>query len=324
MSINLAMLSIFKIPHVFLHAPYCGYFSLVTIPNIHDLMIFCNIRILGIPFTLISSDAYLPKQAGGWIARGAYSPSQLVRHLHNFNTIYSAVYNKHTEGRHLHLVAGEMRRRPNLLELPVDIISLILTHLLLQDAPIALCPCTQHELPHLTAILLTHPAVHAIAAPLFYQGNLFALDMTGTHSTHVRRAVSSPAMRECFLLTTPSALARIGSLHVQINRLRGWIDDRVVPILQAMAVSGSLTSLDVYFLNRHDTRMFPNGKSRDVPNLLKLLAEPDLQTARLWVSPGDGAARAYGKDGEAVDWRSILAELDPEGREVAVRVAKRV
>ncbi|KAG5984343.1 hypothetical protein E4U55_005121 [Claviceps digitariae] len=167
----------------------------------------------------------------------------------------------------------------HLLDLPVDIIALILRPLLVQAHPIPLCPCghlpssssttttTSLTLDALLPILLIHPAIHAIAAPLFYQGNAFVLDLRGKHGPHVRRCLDELAEDEAAhadpsryldgpeddgmlcrrrdLLAMRSALRRIRCLEVRIVKLRGWIENQIVPLVKDMTVSGGLAELYV-------------------------------------------------------------------------------
>ncbi|KAG5920663.1 hypothetical protein E4U61_007599 [Claviceps capensis] len=100
----------------------------------------------------------------------------------------------------------------NLLDLPVDILELILRPLLVQADAITLCPCgclerredlrvgrrpsggLLVEAIHYTLarffveplpILLIHSAIYSIASRLFYQGNMFVLNQRGVHGAHV-------------------------------------------------------------------------------------------------------------------------------------------
>ncbi|KAL7812924.1 hypothetical protein V8C44DRAFT_328430 [Trichoderma aethiopicum] len=82
----------------------------------------------------------------------------------------------------------------HLFDLPIDILSLILSNLLTapNNTPIPLCPCTTttpkpiNPLP----IFLIHPSLYAIAHPLFYgPSNTFLLDLTGNHASHVRHFI---------------------------------------------------------------------------------------------------------------------------------------
>ncbi|KAG5955653.1 hypothetical protein E4U57_003258 [Claviceps arundinis] len=99
-----------------------------------------------------------------------------------------------------------------LLDLPIEILELILRPLLVQADPVTLCPCgclEQREvlvprvgplggslveaIYHTLArclveplpILLIHPAIYSIASRLFYQGNTFVLNLQGIHGVHV-------------------------------------------------------------------------------------------------------------------------------------------
>ncbi|OTA06743.1 hypothetical protein A9Z42_0075080 [Trichoderma parareesei] len=90
----------------------------------------------------------------------------------------------------------------HLFDLPVDIISLILTNLLIapENGIIPLCPCTTTttttaRLPiNPMSIFLTHPSLYAIAHPLFYgPANTFLLDLTGNHASHIRRFIDDAA-----------------------------------------------------------------------------------------------------------------------------------
>ncbi|KAG5926321.1 hypothetical protein E4U42_003415 [Claviceps africana] len=160
----------------------------------------------------------------------------------------------------------------HILDLPVDIIALILRPLLVQADPIPLCPCghladsTASLTPDALPILLSHPAIHAIAAPLFYQGNAFVLDLRGKHGPHVRRCLDEWAEEEAHadpsrrlegpeddgilhrarhLLTMRPALRRIRCLEMRIVKLRAWIENQTVPLVKDMIVSGGLAELHV-------------------------------------------------------------------------------
>ncbi|KAG5975541.1 hypothetical protein E4U58_000738 [Claviceps cyperi] len=99
-----------------------------------------------------------------------------------------------------------------LLDLPIDVLELILHPLLVQEDAITLCPCgclerregprvgplgrlpveaTHHSdtlarfLVEPLPILLTHSAIYDIASRLFYRGNMFVLNLQGVHGAHV-------------------------------------------------------------------------------------------------------------------------------------------
>ncbi|KAH7156231.1 hypothetical protein EDB81DRAFT_786360 [Dactylonectria macrodidyma] len=291
----------------------------------------------------------------------------------------------------------------NLLDLPVDILSLILRPLVTSPMPIQVCPCAASPINPL-AVLLTHPALHAIAAPLLFTANEFVLDATGPHAQHVRRrlaeaaaaataaeegeAASQDAMAPASsLLTTRDARLRMANLQVRFDRLRGWVHDGLVPMLMDMVVQGALEHLTVWVrsppVGRH-SQTLPVRRSRTaghggggeggggvgadhdqdlamftrppLEGLLRVLADPFLRTARLWVDSrrhvrawcrfhaggrggiGCGARAGSGTEGvhrEAttvggggqqeeddmimeIDWRLVIRVVDPERKDVAL------
>ncbi|KAH0494924.1 hypothetical protein TgHK011_008502 [Trichoderma gracile] len=163
----------------------------------------------------------------------------------------------------------------HLFDLPVDILSLILTNLLTapENGTIPLCPCTTtHRLPtNPLSIFLVHPSLYAIAHPLFYgPANTFLLDLTGTHASHVRHFIDDAAedaqednntttnrhhqqaqkqlllLRHTggpFLLLSQQSRRKVRKLEMRIDRLRGWLWDDLGPFLQDMAVRGELADM---------------------------------------------------------------------------------
>lgn len=242
-----------------------------------------------------------------------------------------------------------MATKLNILDLPVDILALIFQPLLTASSAISLCPCAASPVDPL-ALFLAHPAFHAIAAPLFYAANGFLLDLGGAHAGHVRHVVLTPPQfvlppPRAMLLTTPDALRRLRALEVRVDRLRGWVHDVCVPLVADMVVRGALEHLvvRVRYSGLSDAGRRA-GSNSDLAlfarppllGLLRLLADPYLRTARLWVAARhppawcrfhrsdagcDGLiAAGTGTDPDPeleVDWRDILREVDPEGRQVA-------
>ncbi|KAG8409016.1 hypothetical protein J3458_020019 [Metarhizium acridum] len=252
------------------------------------------------------------------------------------------------------------------LDLPVDILALILAPLLIQDHPIPLCPCGSTESSdkdgngdngnngisvNPVPILLIHPAIYAIATPLFYEGNEFVLDLRMKHGLHARLYLDELAEedaldgREGFfnyddmvirrrreVLVLEGSLRRIRSLKIKILKLRGWIDARVVPLVRDMIVSGNLAELTVEIYSSRGTSAQTAREAREssiftrppLSGLLSLLSDPYLRTARLWVSATAGSAwepfrmSTASADLVQIDWASIVKQLDPEGRQVAV------
>lgn len=222
----------------------------------------------------------------------------------------------------------------HLLDLPVDILALILTPLLVQPQPVPIRPCSRPRQNHLLPILLSHPSIHAVAAPLYYSGNQFTLDVTGKHGSHIRRCLEEeaeaeaeadggvsreymhdgmPAMqrRRRDLLCSTGALRRIRCLAVKLDRLRGWMDTLVTPLLTDMVVSGSLAEVTITIVppasmtggdprlststsageaQKHSQDASSTFSRPPLAGLIGLLADPYLRTARLWVSAIHSAA----------------------------------
>lgn len=194
-----------------------------------------------------------------------------------------------------------MANRLHLLELPVDVLNLILTPLLVSSTPVPLCPCTRSPIDP-TDVFLIHPALYTIAAPLFYRVNTFVLDASGSHGQHVRRllmpgsGVPMTRAREQ-LLTTRDALMRIAKLHFRADRMRGWLHDVIVPTIQDMVVQGSLEHfvLRVSYSNCEGSQSWikhmQHRQDKDLDmftrppleGLLRILADPYLRTSELWV-----------------------------------------
>ncbi|CAH0014394.1 unnamed protein product [Clonostachys rhizophaga] len=226
----------------------------------------------------------------------------------------------------------------NFLELPVEILSQILQPLLTTPGhtPILLCPCSPAPFPprSVLSILLTHPRLHAIACPLLYgPSNSFLLDLTGEHSSHVRRRrevfeagsqddvflindignshrhstadgsfFSLPAHRRRGpLLATAPALRRLQNLTIRVDRLRGWIQDDIVPVVSDMIMHGHLQQLRLYLATTTLESLPSSSTSRacrpritfpppqaaagrpPLAGLLRLLADPDLGHSGLWI-----------------------------------------
>ncbi|KAL6889306.1 hypothetical protein HDV57DRAFT_486580 [Trichoderma longibrachiatum] len=166
----------------------------------------------------------------------------------------------------------------HLFDLPIDILSLILSNLLTapNNTPIPLCPCTTKTTINPLPIFLTHPSLYAIAHPLFYgPSNTFLLDLTGNHASHVRHFIDDNAADDLhddnnntssitlnrehpllplhrhteaapgsrFLLLSQESRRKVRKLEMRIDRLRGWLWDDLGPFLQDMAVRGSLADM---------------------------------------------------------------------------------
>lgn len=211
-----------------------------------------------------------------------------------------------------------------------------------------MCPCAGPPVDvRPLAVLLAHPAVHAVACPLLYEGNVFTLDARGEHGPHVRRCLVEAAQakrasnvgddggqddqdeddndsdsrderggqrrRPQPLLPQRSALRRMKRIEVRLDRLRGWLEWQVVPLLSDMALTGGLDSLDVY-VYRDDYSAAREVLTRPpMGSVPRVLGDPYLRRARLlWVTGNEEPAAAPRE--VEVDWRQMLHEADPDGR----------
>ncbi|KAL6863075.1 hypothetical protein ACO1O0_003319 [Amphichorda felina] len=274
----------------------------------------------------------------------------------------------------------------HLLDLPIEILTLILRPLLTTHpprAPIPLCACSPAPLAHLSCvlpILLAHPRLHAVATPLLYgPEHEFLLDLAGAHHARARREFEDPSSSELPSLSPPSplglprggggggdhglmdsrdALRRVARLSLRLDRLRGWMAERVVPLVADMILRGQLTALDVFVVTdgaqhrqqggkkhlRYDrVRLMPGSP---LAGIMGLLADPYLRSARMFIQVGHGAewcqfhgdgrggcsegeGEGEGEDGDAssrdgvveVDWRSMIRDADPAGEHFPVAKA---
>ncbi|KAL3958883.1 hypothetical protein ACCO45_007045 [Purpureocillium lilacinum] len=242
----------------------------------------------------------------------------------------------------------------HLLDLPVDILSMILTPLLVSAYPIKLCTCSE-SLPRDVdplPVMLVHPALYAIASPLFYEGNEFELDTRGEHGPHVRHcledAADAAAKREPFLLTQDdddglsldprgklrspiatsilverTSLRRVKRLHVYVEKLRQWIDVLLVPLLSDMALAGNLAALTLVVRTASGKNVATRRDvyaRRPLASLTLICASGASGSARRmdWTrrTGGPGQSRQFGEHEYApVDWRTAVRLADPEGRE---------
>ncbi|KAG6022034.1 hypothetical protein E4U19_004835 [Claviceps sp. Clav32 group G5] len=160
----------------------------------------------------------------------------------------------------------------HLLDLPVDVLALILKPFLVQRRTIPLCPCGSsfHSWSRLEVrplpILLVNSVIHRIATRLFYQSNTFMLDLEHDHGPHVEGCLpelakgahaadvlrvqngpdaGAPTYRGKNILMIWPALSRIRCLEIRLEQLEPWVGRLVWPLIQDMIVRGDLTDLRV-------------------------------------------------------------------------------
>lgn len=263
----------------------------------------------------------------------------------------------------------------NLVELPIDILGIILQPLLTENEAVSICACRDgRTIPNLSrhalTTLLIHPSLYAIGRPILYNTNEFQLDLTGSHGTHVRKALevcaalvhsdgtmtvnandqdamdrdySAQQMRDIGLLRVfaePQSRKKISRLQIRLDKLRGWVQDLIVPMLTDMVMHGNLVDLSFSIEYRATHTNSVNGRKRieghspqkdhqqlkpftlpPVQGILAVLSDPYLRRARLFVSVSHSAewcgfhganihCGGTESDRVEIDWRRILDQLD--------------
>lgn len=128
------------------------------------------------------------------------------------------------------------------------------------------------------------------------------------------------------LLWTTSVLRRITTLEMRVDRLRSWIQEALVPVVADVTLRGSLRRLDLVIPHVEGGRRKREALlNPPLSGLVGLLADPYLESARLWVpgvsgsgsdsGSGNGwwAGFRIGQVGDEVDWRAAIKDVDPEG-----------
>ncbi|KAG7140851.1 hypothetical protein HYQ45_002568 [Verticillium longisporum] len=227
-------------------------------------------------------------------------------------------------------------------DLPPEIREDIISYLTTAPDLIPLNPLTPFTpFPH--DLFLSHPLLHATASLLYYTSNTFILDLTAHARAATERALADPYHN---ILLTPSARRRIRHLTFRPARLGTAFTTLVLPALTDMILAGRLRHLTVLMPvrrprgpvapNRPAPPPTPTERAEDAAfasspafrALLRLLADPDLETARLTVLAAhrplwcafhdEGAACCFAGRGRGVadvDWRALAAECageDPE------------
>jgi len=160
-------------------------------------------------------------------------------------------------------------------------------------------------------VLLIHPITYALSIPILYSPNhVFVLDTTGRNHAGAKEIftdlhiesndtldpVNDP-MTDRNVLKNWMFLRNINSLRLNVDRLRGWMPDLVVPFLQKMILSGSLKHLHVHIdmLQRAGSSRTPSisgwaaiaeklAEGQPLRSIVRLLRDPDLASARMTVT----------------------------------------
>ena len=207
-------------------------------------------------------------------------------------------------------------------------------------------------------ILLIHPITYALSIPILYSPNhVFVLDTTGRNHAGAKdmfadlRTESENALEPIHDLVTDGNILKnwiflrnINSLRLNIDRLRGWMPELIIPFLQRMILRGSLKHLHVHIdmPQRTDSRRTPSksgwaaiaeklAEGQPLRSFVELLRDPDLAIARMTVSAehdeawceyhGDrgmsscqhsGLVEAHPTDGVDVEWWRLPLREAPQ------------
>ncbi|KAF9875787.1 hypothetical protein CkaCkLH20_06719 [Colletotrichum karsti] len=203
------------------------------------------------------------------------------------------------------MAGGNNNTFDKFFDLPLEIRDQIISYLCLIPNPIQVGPTADSEIPFPHSLLLSHPLLYGPGSAVFYEQNRFVLNLNNKPRAAVERAVCNPATP--WLLNNPRARRRVRHLELSPGRLGTVFQTHISPAVADMILNGSLrhlklvlygTSTDNVTLNH-----YPGGagvqqrraamtrrddaftRSEPFRALLRLLADPDLETAELYVDP---------------------------------------
>ncbi|KAF6797547.1 hypothetical protein CSOJ01_12959 [Colletotrichum sojae] len=236
-------------------------------------------------------------------------------------------------------------------DLPLEIRDQIISYLCLVPNPIQVGPNVDTEIPFPHDLLLSHPLLYADGSAIFYEQNRFILNLRSRPRAAIERAICDGTP---WLLNNVTARRRIKYLELSPGRLGNVFQSHISPAVADMVLNGSLrhlklvlypTSTDKIVFS-HDTmdaqmmraamtrRDDAFAQSKPFKALLRLLADPDLETAELYVDPihrdfwcdfHDGVTCCEGRPKGPwqlipIDWRKLAASFGQDHELSIVRV----
>ncbi|KAH6692659.1 hypothetical protein F5X68DRAFT_60041 [Plectosphaerella plurivora] len=273
-------------------------------------------------------------------------------------------------------------------DLPPEIRTQILSPLVLVPGPIFISPTATTVIPFPHALFLSHPAIYAAASTLFYEHNVFVLDLVSGSRAAIERALVDESWSAGDgggpdMLRNEGARRRIRHLEFIPGRLGTAFRSHVRPVIADMLLSGALRHLKVaIYPTGTDKLLFRTAAAPVLPSLgdgttpieltvvgpgqamaassrgspdaiqrqadeqytsseafrglLRLLADPVLETAELWVAPVHRALFCEFHDTAApcqfapaggklsgwrlvrIDWRGLARRCLPEDHEMHI------
>ncbi|WYZ44225.1 hypothetical protein EsH8_VII_000661 [Colletotrichum jinshuiense] len=187
-------------------------------------------------------------------------------------------------------------------DLPLEIRDQIISYLCLVPNPIQVGPIEASEIPFPHDLLLSHPLIYAPGSALFYEQNRFILNLRSGPRAAVERAICDGSP---WLLSNARARRRIKYLELSPGRLGNVFQSHISPAVADMILNGSLRHLKLVLYPTSADKIVFNQSAADAQSrraaitrrddafahsnpfkaLLRLLADPDLETAELYVDP---------------------------------------
>lgn len=241
-------------------------------------------------------------------------------------------------------------------DLPLEIRDQIISYLCLVPNPIQIGPTVDTEIPFPHNLLLSHPLLYATGSAIFYEQNRFILNLRSGPRAATERAVCGGTS---WLLSNRRARRRVRHLELSPGRLGTIFQSHISPAVADMILNGSLRHLKLVLYGTSTDKISladnPNdavgaqlrraamtrrddafAQSEPFRALLRLLADPDLETAELYVDPihrtfwcefHEGVACCQpGRPREPwqlipIDWRRIARSCGQDHELSIVRVA---
>ncbi|GJC85107.1 hypothetical protein ColLi_07945 [Colletotrichum liriopes] len=237
-------------------------------------------------------------------------------------------------------------------DLPVEIRDQIISYLCLLPNPIQIGPTETSEIPFPHDLLLSHPLLYAAGSVIFYEQNRFVLNLQTGSRAAVERAICDGSVP--WLLGNDRARRRLRYLELSPGRLGNVFQTHVSPAVADMILNGALRHLKLVLYPTSADKVVFNQNAADAQSrraaitrrddafahsqpfkaLLRLLADPDLETAELYVDPihrdfwcefHEGVACCKGhRKGPwqliPIDWRRLAATYGQDHELSIVRV----
>lgn len=237
-------------------------------------------------------------------------------------------------------------------DLPLEIRDQIISYLCIVPDPIQIGPTVDTEIPFPHELLLSHPLLYTAGSALFYEQNRFILNLRSRPRAAIERAICDDTP---WLLNNAGARRRIKFLELSPGRLGNIFQTHISPAVADMILNGTLRHLKLVLYPTSTDKVIFNddhvgaqlkraaltrrddafAQSKPFKALLRLLADPDLETAELYVDPihrdfwcefHEGVACCEGRPKGPwqlipIDWRKLAAVYGQDHELSIIRVS---